>query len=50
MKRLLDNILFVLLIVAVIALFGGCIAFNKNRYHRKYPNTTTIDWLFDRNK
>lgn len=47
MKRMFDKVVMAVLILFVVGLFGGCIAYSKARYHRKYPNTTALDWILD---
>jgi hypothetical protein len=47
MKQMLNKLFVAVLIAGVVGLFGGCIAYSKARYHRKYPNTTTLDWILD---
>jgi hypothetical protein len=50
MKQMWDRLIVAVLVAGVVGLFGGCIAYSKARYHRKYPNTTTLDWILDGKK
>jgi len=48
LKKALDYFIWAMIILLIVAGIGGCIAYDKERYHRKYPDTTSVDYFWDK--
>lgn len=47
MKKFKDAAVGVLGLLALLGLMYGCVSYSQNKYERKYPGASTLDWFID---